>query len=288
MDRRFAVDRFARLRASILRSLPRPIADAILPTWNRAKWRLAERRADVLLVSYPKAGRTWLATLLGHAFAAHFGIEGDSEELTSLNDADRRVPRFHRTHDGVMPGALPSEIRRDKARYRGRTVILLVRDPRDILVSQYHHLRHRTRVLDSDLEAFAAQERSGFGTILAFHRAWLDALDVPARTLVVRYEDLAATPSAELDRVLRFLGIVASAETLERAVAASSFAAMRRRESSGDATNAARRTSDPDNPDAYKARRGEVGGYLDALAPSTIARLDARLRDAGLARFGYG
>ena len=154
MDRRSALRSFARIRAAIRRRLPAPLEARATDAWNRVQGRYRRRRADVVLISYPKAGRTWLCLMLGHALQRRFAITGPStNDLESLHDADRRVPRIFSTHDGVMPGLRAGQVRTDKSRYRRQSVVLLVRDPRDVVVSDYYHLHDRTRAIATDLDS---------------------------------------------------------------------------------------------------------------------------------------
>src|SRR5688572_33369019 len=60
----------------------------------------AERRADVLLISYPKCGRTWLTMLLARALAQHAGINDLdylANDLPGGGTAD--IPRIRISHD---------------------------------------------------------------------------------------------------------------------------------------------------------------------------------------------
>ncbi len=289
MDRRPLLDRVRSLRRIARGLLPGAIEPRLIELWNRTRGRWRNANADVLVVSYPKAGRTWLRWMLGQAIADHFDIrDARVSELDRLHDADQRVPRIVFTHDGVLPGMRPQEVRRDQHRHRRRSVVLLVRDPRDLVVSDYHHLRSRMRRTDLPIDTFVLQEESGFETVLAFHTAWRDALAVPRRLLIVRYEDLREDPARELRRVLEFVGLgEVGASSMARAVERGSFASMQARERNAQHPTADLRTPDPSRRDAFKVRRGDVGSYRDELAPETAARLDARMREAGLRVFGY-
>lgn len=288
MDRRFVLHRFARARAAFRRALPASFEAQVLGVWNRLQGGYRRRRADVVLVSYPKAGRTWLHWMLGHALQSSFAIDGEpTTDVESLHDADQRIPRIFSTHDGVMPRMRAQEIRRDKRRYAKQDVILLVRDPRDVVVSDYHHLRDRMGIATGSIDELVLGPESGIDTVLAFHGAWRDALHVPKRTLVVRYEDLRARPREELARVLAFLGAGSDARTIDAAVNATSFDAMQKLERSGTHETAALRPVDVTNAASFKVRRGAVGGYRDEVSSSTRAVLDAKVADANLTCFGY-
>jgi len=245
------------------------------------------RRSDVVLVSFPKCGRTWLRVMIGRSLQRHFGLPDDADpvELAHLAELDPRVPSVLVTHDDDAQWKAPGEVERDKGSYRHRRVILLVRDPRDVIVSLYHQMGGRRGVEVGTLGDFVDRPAGGFASLLAFYDAWAGALDVPAAVLVVRYEDLHTDPAGELRRVLTFLGVRdVDAATVDEAVDHGSFTNMRRLEEAGASASSRLRPVG----DAYKTRRGAVGGHRDELAPAQVDRLDARMdASPGAARFGY-
>jgi hypothetical protein len=250
------------------------------------------RRTDVVLVSFPKCGRTWLRFMVGRAFQAHYGLPGDADvvELGRLAELDPRVPRIEVTHDDDPQTRAPADVERDKSRYRDRRVVLLVRDPRDVIVSLYHQMHGRRRRYHGTLDAFVDEPVGGFSSLLAFYDAWSAELDVPAAVLVVRYEDLHADPAGELARVLAFAGAgdVPDAVVAD-AVEQGEFANMRAVEDAGGTGSDKLRPTRPGDVGTYKTRRGMVGGFRDELGPEVVARLDARLAASpGARRFGYG
>ena len=250
------------------------------------------RRADVVLVSFPACGRTWLRVMLGRALQAHYGLpaEADVVELHHLAELDARVPNVLVTHDDDPQWRRPEEVGRDKSAYRHQRVLLLVRDPRDAVVSLYHHKTGRRAAFAGTLAEFLDEPVGSIGSLLAFYDAWAAALGVPAATLVVRYEDLHARPEDELRRVLAFAGVgdVADA-TVTAAVDYGSFANMRRLEEAGTAASDKLRPVRAGDPASYKTRRGTVGGHRDELTPDQIAHLDRLVADSpGAARLGYG
>jgi hypothetical protein len=276
-------------QARIRRALPPTVLKPVEETWHQARRWLRFQRAEVCLVSYPKAGRTWLRLLIGRALEQRFQVQAQSPmEIEDLADHDRRIPRIMVTHDRVVANLLPDELERDKRRYRGKAVVLLVRDPRDVVVSSYFHATKRDRAYHGTLAEYVREPRGGIDTILTFHAFWRDALHVPRRTLVVRYEDLAAAPGAELERVLDFLGFSADAGDLEEVVRFGSFENMQRLEQAAAFGPGRLEARDPNDRDSFKVRRGKVGGYRDYLDPESISLLDAKLAAAELEPFGYG
>jgi hypothetical protein len=74
------------------------------------------------VISFPKSGRTWLGVMLDDLeVRARYSHDGSDHRL--------RLPL--------------SELRADKAQYAGATVLLMVRDPRDTVVSGYFQVTRR-------------------------------------------------------------------------------------------------------------------------------------------------
>lgn len=245
------------------------------------------RRTDVFLVSFPKCGRTWLRVMVGRALQVHHGLpEGPGiVELHQLAGQASGIPCIYATHDDFDDDKTPADLRASKDAYRGSRVILLVRDPRDVIVSFYHH--SRARELTTGLDEFLAQPAGSFASLLQFYENWASNLDVPDATLVVRYEDLHARTHEELARVLRFVGVDVPDETVAEAVAYGRFDNMRRLEE-GDALGTDKlRPRQRGDFRTYKTRRGKVGGFRDELTPEQIARLDEMMRATQVHRFGY-
>ncbi|HMJ12437.1 MAG TPA: sulfotransferase domain-containing protein [Polyangiaceae bacterium] len=278
------------LRFRIVRALPRPVRVPVNGAWIELRRWLRLQRADVCFVSYPKAGRTWLRMLLGSVLQGHFGVRADSPmELESFADLDARIPRIFVTHDGVRFRSTPDELGRSKKKYAKKRVILLVRDPRDIVVSRYFHAAKRGAApYQHSISRFMRGRRGGYATILEFHRIWAAQLSVPRQLLLVRYEDMIDDPARELRRVLEFLELDrVPPELVAAAVAAGSFNAMRQLEER-DAFNSVRlRPIDSRDPDSFKVRRGKVGGYRDYMDELDLRFLDSQLAAADLRGFGY-
>ncbi len=261
---------------------------ALLPRRMLASYR--HRRADVYLVSFPKCGRTWLRVMIGRAFQVHFGLPAGADlvELHRLAELDPRVPCVVATHDDDAQWKPPEAVEADKSRYRAKRVILLVRDPRDVIVSLYFQRRGRHGGYAGSLAQFLDERVGGFESLLRFYDAWADNVATSENVLVVRYEDLHARPEDELRRVLTFAGVDGvRPEVVADAVEYGSFDHMRELEETEAFGSEKLRPGRRGDVDTYKTRRGKVGGHRDELTAEQIDRLDRMLADSRVSRFGY-
>jgi hypothetical protein len=273
-----------------------------LERWLRGRdeaQRLAE--ADAVVVSYGKAGRTWLRVMLSRYLKLAFGLSGERLlGFDNFHHQDARIPRVFFTHDNYLrdyTGA--GESRRD---FRDKRVVLLVRSPQDTAVSQYFQWKFRMRAAkkrlnqyppdgaDVPIYDFLMRPESGLPKILAFMNAWADELPQIKEALVVRYEDMRADPEATLRRVVRFLGCPDDAAALRGAVEYASVENMRKLESKRTFWLAGSRmqAKDASNPDSFKVRRAKVGGYRDYFDDAQIAAIDALVHERLAPVYGYG
>ncbi|MFQ5416125.1 MAG: sulfotransferase domain-containing protein [Myxococcota bacterium] len=238
---------------------------------------------EVLVVSYPKCGRTWLRVLIGKALCDLFGV--DQRELLATFELSReaglRPTRF--VHDGVggVAGIPWYEQDRDKSRFSDKRVVLMVRDPRDVMVSSYFQATKRMRAYQGSISGFIRDECYGVRTVLAMYRGWQESQQVPVEFLLVRYEDLHADPGAALRRVLAVMGVGACDDAvIESAVRHGEFGNMRVMERSGRFDRKLR-PGDATDGESYKVRRGVVGGFADYLGAEDIAYVERAIVEAG-------
>ncbi|MCA9293180.1 MAG: hypothetical protein KDA20_05145, partial [Phycisphaerales bacterium] len=127
-------------------------------------------RDPVLVASYPKSGRTWLTVLLGKAIADTCGLpDRDLFKLFKESGPPRKaakcMPAMWFSHDGTQFDALmmPDDLKRDMSRYQSK-VIVLVREPKDVLVSHYFQLTQR-RFFEGETGASAKEKHSALKTM---------------------------------------------------------------------------------------------------------------------------
>ncbi len=239
--------------------------------------------SDGLVISYPKCGRTWLRFMLGRYLLN--GREDDPLAMGRIVRRDPSLPRLRFTHDDRPHHKPSTAIQEDKSVYGNATVLFLVRDPRDVLVSYYFQYTLRgdkDRAGDpgfaGTLSDFIRRDLGGLRSILGFYNAWARNRGVPRRFGIVRYEDMHADARRELRRVIEFFGLPRHGEAaIEDAVAAASFENLQAVERSAASRHGALRSYVPDDPEAAKVRRGVVGGHRDYLSPDDAAYVDELL-----------
>ena len=280
--------------------LPRARRVAIY-RWKRGRKQFRKLSlADYVIVSCPKAGRTWLRVMISRFYSEQYQL-ADVELLgfDNFHKLNPAIPRIFSTHDNYLQDYTGH--RDDKRDFNEKRVVLLVRDPRDVVVSQFFQWKYRVRpvkkALLSTLEdspdvgvfEFATHPDHGIPRNMRFLAGWRDGLQRLDDHLIVRYEDLRANTAAELERILRFFGAECSRDEVEDAVSFAAFESMRARErqrSDGTARHSLA-AADPDNPDSYKTRRAKIGGFVDYFDDQQLATIKGLLDPDLLAFFGY-
>ncbi len=258
-------------------------------------------RADCVIVSFGKSGRTWLRVMLSRFYQLRHGLaERHLLGFDNLHLRNRAIPRIFFTHDNYTKdytGHADS-----KADYYDKKVVLLVRHPADVAVSQYQQWRHRMRPNKKTLNAypehdetvslaeFVTERPAGLRKVIDFMNDWAREMPRLPDLLVVRYEDLRARPEPTLAGLLAFMGTPGTADEVRAAVAFASFENMQRMEAKRTFWLSGGRMvpRDRNNPQSFKVRRGKVGGWRDDFSPAEIARIEALIEAELDPVFGYG
>jgi Sulfotransferase domain len=277
--------------AQLLRLIPGSTALRWKRDLRDAAWLSA---ADVVLVSYPKSGRTFVRAMVARLYQLRFGLdERDLLEFPKLKRAPPGVPRLLFTHAGdTMRG--PIDIKLDERAYAHCRIVLLVRHPGDIAVSRYHHLKHRSRdaarrrLAEQPVDAFVWSEQGGIPSIVAFLNQWANLSRRRLGITIVRYEDFLSDPQATLRRLADAIGLAVGDDDIADAAEFGSYHNLKRLEQEGYFRSKRLRPAKADDAQSGKVRRGSSGGYREQLDDLEAERVDAYIREHLDPAFGYG
>lgn len=231
------------------------------------KKHLRERQsAEYLLLSLTNCGRTWLRVILGRAMQLHYGIESiNLHDLFAFSEAVPTIPSIKPMHEKF--GQFGNT-------YSSQKVILLVRDPRDAIVSRYH--QHKSSLGFDSLDQYVC-EGPDLAAYIQFYNDWKTYGDQAKDLLIVRYEDMKADTYPQIVHIFDFLNIPITPAEIHQAIDYASFQNMRKMEVEGSdqlrvGVMAARNI---DRPESFKVRKGTIGGYKSELSPESIAFIDS-------------
>ena len=225
---------------------------------------------DVFILSFPKSGNTWtrflIANLVYSETPADFSninrLTPDPESLSKRELARMPRPRIIKSHQYFDP--------------RYKRVIYVVRDPRDVALSQFHF--HRKRGLIEDgyppekfVARFVAGETSPYGSWGENVASWLATRENRPGFLLLRYEDMLEDAARELKRVASFLEISPDAERIANAVRRSSADEMRKLEKSQAHLWSSTKSTRQDVP---FVRSAQAGGWRTGLPEGAVAQME--------------
>ena len=248
-------------------------------------------QSDVILVSFPKCGSTWIKQVV--KLIANNGVESgithdevipwiehmSLEEIQSMPS-----PRFFKSHllYQLMPGG--GDPANTKAKY-----IYVIRNPKDLAVSSYFFQQkyrppNKIQSWDDFLKEFCSAEIE-FGCFYSHFLGWWQHRDAP-NILIVTFEGMKRDLKAVVARVSDFLGYNLSDEVICNITEQTTFDVMK--------NNPAANKSDLDllMPGTTKfMRKGVIGDWRNVFTSEQSAMMDAlvdeKFAGSGLV-FDYG
>jgi hypothetical protein len=224
---------------------------------------------DVFIVSFPKSGNTWTRFLIANLL--------HPEELVTFSNIDRLIPESEGLTRNELKRVPRPRIMKSHQYFdpRFRKVIYIVRDPRDVALSQFHFYRKRRRITDDyPLEQFVTRFVSGdtsdYGSWGDNVASWLATRQNSPNFLLMRYEDMVANTTDSLMQVASFLGVNTTPELLAQAIQRSSADEMRKLEGKNATASVTRNT----RQDIPFVRAAGSGGWKSNLPESSVLALE--------------
>jgi len=243
--------------------------------------RFPYRPDDVVIVSYPKSGSTWLRFILAALVKETSAGTADEVDFAKMHvlvpeiartaaeagvDFDTLpAPRLMRTHNAYVPAA--------------PNVVYLLRDGRDVLVSYYHHFR-KFNGFEGDFSEFLRSDKRR--TEWADHvQGWIFDNALAKPFCLIRYEDMLRDPLAEVKKIVAFSGLKNSEEQIRSATEQARFENMRRVEEVKGMPY-----YKPKNTEMRFIRQGKSGGWKDVFSEEDKAYFKQHF-GAALIKCGY-
>ena len=233
---------------------------------------------DVFLVSYPKSGNTWTRFLIGNLIY--------QDKPVTFANIESRLPEIYFNPDRILRRLPRPRILKSHECFQPhyRRVIYIVRDPRDVAVSFYHHnIKAGNIVEDYSIADFVPRFIAGefdakWGSWSDHVLSWMLLRQNSPAFIVLRYEGMKEQPETELARVAAFLrecsfrAIDASREKLQRAIDLSSPDHMRELEKQQASQWVLTRETRSDKP---FVRSAMSGGWKTQLPEQSVVAIEA-------------
>ncbi|XP_063697545.1 luciferin sulfotransferase-like [Culicoides brevitarsis] len=245
---------------------------------------------DIWVVSFPKSGTTWTMEMtwllnndLNYKMARDVELshrvpmleisgvlnlfpEGSADTVINM-----RRPRHIKTHLNVA--LLPDKLWTSKAK-----VFYVARNPKDCIVSYFHHSRHITGYhgsMDDFVETFL-QDKVLYTPYFEHIQAFWNLRHKP-NIMMFMYEDMQADLLSILRKISEFLGKNYTDKQLIELKEHLSADKMRKNPSCNNDVflSEAQKRNNPVNDGTYTfIRKAKVGGYKEELSQHFIERID--------------
>ena len=260
-------------------------------------------QADWLLVSWGKSGRTWLRVMLSRFYEQRFQLS--RHHLLGFDNLHRLnpdIPKVFFTHGNYLRDYTGHGYD-TKVDFHGKKIVFLVRDPRDVAVSQYFQWKYRMRPNkkrlndypahgeDISIFEFMMNPEAGLPRVISYFNGWLRGIPDVGDVLIIWYEDMRRDPGTVLASVLDFTGTPGTEAQIEDAVKFAAYDNLQKMEQQKSFSfwRAGWRLvpGDRKNPDSYKVRRAKVGGYRDYFTEDQLGQVDQMVDADLLPQLGY-
>eukprot|EP00939_MAST-03C_sp_MAST-3C-sp1_P005315 g5315.t1 len=219
------------------------------------------RSSDVFLCTYIKSGTTWVQAILREIVDLMEGtdssVEGVSVGLTEeeripwiemmagivgpdkwtkhLNNVPKNRRRIFKTH--CPYGIVKSWCTTTKGG-EGSKCIFVVRDPRDVAVSAWHHTRTKNFKYEGPFDHFVnkmfLRGKIECGDWFLFTKECVQVANMDKKNvLLLKYENMVANPRGAVEQIASFLGAKLRKGVVESIVSKTSFDTMKKAEKKG-------------------------------------------------------
>ena len=186
---------------------------------------LFNEKIDSYIISYPKSGRTWLYKIL-----SLYSFKINNNNFIK----NRKVIKFNNTfikfvHDCGDPSPYPIKpIKFRNKEVINRKKIILLRDPREVIVSFWYQTRFREKIYKKDINEFIDDEYLGIDKLISFYNFLnLESLNI---SHITTYKRLTENTYVEIEKILSFLNLKIEKNLIQKSIEECSFVNLQRKE----------------------------------------------------------
>jgi len=231
------------------------------------------KEGDIILTSFPKSGNTWIRFFICNIISLKewdrrtvtFEILNDTMPELGVSNLLRRWP-----HDSV-PRIVKTHKRSWPLIFSGNRSILLVRDPRDVMVSYYQYKRGKEEICENlEFSEFIRNPRVGLESWCRHYESWKSKSDI-----IIFYEDLKENDIREFSRMLKKLSISIQDGIIEEATRRSRFEEVSKIE---DNFGTGKKGSDFKDDQKF-TRKGKTGEWRQYFGSDDVKYYDSLMNE---------
>lgn len=229
--------------------------------------------ADVMLVSFPRSGNTWVRAILVNLIIFRDKSAKTKVDYNTIRKTifyDKRCEMFNGNNENLYDlrlSVFPRIIKTHNPFLKeyGRS-IYIIRDPRDIVISYYYFLKyHKKREIPSFVEFMRNTIIDWCEHINSWNGRW---------DILLQYEQLKKNTHREISRILDFLNINIDREIIDLAIKRSSIEKMKELE----LLYRKQKGYDITNYNSFNIRKAEIGEWKKYFKEEDIAFYKKQIR----------
>ncbi len=199
-------------------------------------------KSDIILASFPKAGNTWLKFIFSNYILLHdikpkvltFELSNNLVPELGVNNLLKpwrisALPRFVKTHRAFH-----------KLFQKPTKVLLLLRNPRSLMVSYYQYAQASHNLhFSGSFSEFIRHPKMGLTGFVSHTNSWM-----ARNATVLWYEDLLSNTQLVCEQTFKSLHLTVDKQKLKESIALSTIEAMQAIEAMNPAVHANRLSAD--------------------------------------------
>jgi estrone sulfotransferase len=234
---------------------------------------------DVILTSFPKSGNTWVRFFFCNLISLT-EWEGKPIDFQILDNTMVEfgvsnllnpwqytlIPRLVKTHKSYLPF------------FANKKVILITRDPRDVMVSYYYFSSNKKTInFSGTFSDLIRHPKLGLESWFRYHQSWQSV-----RTEIFYYEAIKNDEYNQFLRMLNFLQIDLPDSIIYKAIQSSQFEKVKQREEK------IKHYKEKENKEEFIfARKGIVGDWKNFFSESDLSYYNSLIKKYTLENFNY-
>lgn len=207
----------------------------------------------IVLVSFPKSGRTWLRVML-----------------------DKLGVKYQYEHGKIKENKFvfyEKKLKKHSNKMNEMKCIYMIRCPIDTIVSWYFQMvvRKKDDTVSNEINQFC---KMNIQKVIDHHLSVLEDKDRFGSFHLISYENLKRNGVEEMKSLLDFCNKVIPHDQIEKVVEECEFNKMKNFHKEQQYAGKNYHFYSKHGPEAQKIRKGKIGGYVDYLEEDTIKQLN--------------